>query len=281
MYTDSYDANNNEIGYVAQTWNGSAWVNDYQYMQTYDANNNDILSVEQGWNGSTWVNSSQSIYTYNANNIAISEIDQGWNGSAWVNNYQYTYTYDANNNLTNSLTQIWNSSAWGNSYLTVYTYNANHKATYYLSQNWNGTSWINAGYDNYTYDADNVERSSATHTYNTAGTKVVSGDSAYYYFTDVLGVNDVKGGSETVKVYPNPSNGRFCIALSHPALDAGSQPIIEVYNVLGENVMTEILRSAQGDNLIDLSSQPGGIYFYRVIANSGNIIGDGKIVIQK
>jgi len=54
-----------------------------------------------------------------------------------------------------------------------------------------------------------------------------------------------------------------------------------MYNMLGEQVLTETLRSAQGDNAIDLSSQPNGIYFYRVIANSGELMGEGKLIIQK
>jgi hypothetical protein len=34
-------------------------------------------------------------------------------------------------------------------------------------------------------------------------------------------------------------------------------------------------------NNIDLSSQPNGIYFYRVLNEDGSLAGEGKIVVQK
>ena len=92
-------------------------------------------------------------------------------------------------------------------------------------------------------------------------------------------INQAKGESEKVKVYPNPSNGVFTV-FCHPERSEGSQ-FITVYNIMGESVLTETLHSAQGNNLIDLSDKANGIYFYRVIANNGKIIGEGKIVVQK
>ena len=103
--------------------------------------------------------------------------------------------------------------------------------------------------------------------------------------------------SDQLTVYPNPSGGIFTISFSNPALDAGSQTIT-IYNVLGQPIFTETpvrtvhpggLRSAQpsragtggDDKIIDISKQPNGVYFYRVIANSGKVIGEGKVVIQK
>jgi sugar lactone lactonase YvrE len=91
------------------------------------------------------------------------------------------------------------------------------------------------------------------------------------------GINEVKGESAEVNVFPNPSSGKFSV-ICHPP--AGGTLQIKVYNILGENVMTEIRRLAD-DNLIDLTEQPDGIYFYRVIANTGNIMGEGKLVIEK
>jgi hypothetical protein len=93
------------------------------------------------------------------------------------------------------------------------------------------------------------------------------------------GINEVKGESEKVKVYPNPSNGVFTIAL------VGAQNFvpatIEVYNVMGEKVLTEILHSVQDDKVINLTEQPSGVYLYRVIAEDGSLVGEGKMVIQK
>jgi hypothetical protein len=93
-----------------------------------------------------------------------------------------------------------------------------------------------------------------------------------------------------IVVYPNPNNGIFTVAFGHPELVSGSQTIIEIYNVLGQKVTIETLKPVRtvqpggqvlGDNLINLSNQPSGIYLYRVIEENGNLLGEGKIVVQK
>jgi len=99
------------------------------------------------------------------------------------------------------------------------------------------------------------------------------------------GVNEMKGESEMVKVYPNPNNGVFALALSHPVpmaigIVSGTQTI-EVYNVLGARVYNGMLKQVQHDYEINLSSQPNGVYLYRVLTENGNLQGEGKLVIQK
>jgi hypothetical protein len=54
---------------------------------------------------------------------------------------------------------------------------------------------------------------------------------------------------------------------------------IEVYNMLGEKVYEETLCSTQGDNTINLSNQPNGVYLYRVLQQDGTLLGEGKVVI--
>jgi hypothetical protein len=78
-------------------------------------------------------------------------------------------------------------------------------------------------------------------------------------------------------LFPNPNNGTFTIQTS----GITSKSEIEVYNMVGEKVYNETLRQAQGDNKIDITDQPAGIYLYRVISESGNLIGSGKFVIEK
>jgi uncharacterized repeat protein (TIGR03803 family) len=93
------------------------------------------------------------------------------------------------------------------------------------------------------------------------------------------GINNLTVAKGTVNVYPNPSNGIFTIALSHAELVSASQTIT-VYNSLGEKVF-EALKQVQGDNTINLTNQPNGVYLYRVIDNSGQLIAEGKFMIQK
>ena len=89
------------------------------------------------------------------------------------------------------------------------------------------------------------------------------------------GISVVSAGSESVKVYPNPNNGVFTIKSS-----AGSgQSLVEIYNVLGENIYKSNINSVNTE--INLSNQPNGVYFYRVLKDNGSRIVNGKIVIQR
>ncbi len=81
---------------------------------------------------------------------------------------------------------------------------------------------------------------------------------------------------DTVSVYPTPSSGKFTFQLS-----VATQPVvsIEIYNTLGEDVKSEELRAKSTE--IDLSAQPNGVYLYRVLGESGSLVGQGKVVVEK
>jgi len=42
-----------------------------------------------------------------------------------------------------------------------------------------------------------------------------------------------------------------------------------------------MLKQVQHDYRIDLSSQPTGIYLYRVSNEDGTLLGEGKVIIQR
>ena len=79
------------------------------------------------------------------------------------------------------------------------------------------------------------------------------------------------GTSNTIAVYPNPTNGS--IYFTH--LQAGDR--IEVYDLLGELITSA---TGTGDRYsMDLSNKAKGIYLYRVTEN-GSPVGVGKVVVQ-
>jgi hypothetical protein len=47
---------------------------------------------------------------------------------------------------------------------------------------------------------------------------------------------------------------------------------------MGEKVYSQFL-IPNSQFLIDLSGQPNGIYFYRVLNEEGGLIGEGKVVV--
>jgi len=89
----------------------------------------------------------------------------------------------------------------------------------------------------------------------------------------VNGINELQQ-MESINAYPNPSSGVFQIANDKYRISK-----VEVYNVFGQKVYATSNGSYQTSNEIDLSSQPKGIYFMKVISE-GNIIGTGKLIVE-
>jgi len=95
-------------------------------------------------------------------------------------------------------------------------------------------------------------------------------------WTGPLGVDEVKSNSEEVKVWPNPSNGVFTVEQESEK----ENEVIEVYNELGEKVYSNELLARNYQFVIDLSSQPEGIYLYRILSGKGEALAAGKLIIQ-
>lgn len=94
----------------------------------------------------------------------------------------------------------------------------------------------------------------------------------------VTGVNTVSAGSAVLNIYPNPSNGKVIVNVANGSM-AASFNDIQVYNSLGEQVYPSYHMGTRFT--IDLSLQPAGVYFVRVISNKGYLVGEGKVIIQK
>ncbi len=86
----------------------------------------------------------------------------------------------------------------------------------------------------------------------------------------------VASAEPSVKVYPNPSTGTFNIDITNLSGVAN----MEIYNVLGQQIYTsQVKGSSEYMGQINLSSQPKGIYLYRVISENGSAT-SGRIVIE-
>ncbi len=94
----------------------------------------------------------------------------------------------------------------------------------------------------------------------------------------------VKSSAE-ITIYPNPNRGEFTLSVSN----VNEKCTIEIYNEMGQKVK-QILRSTQpartgigGDDkvMVDIRNRPNGLYFYRVVSQAGEFLGEGKIVVEK
>ena len=228
MHTNTYDANNNHTSQLVQYWNGSAWDNDNKYTNTYDANNN-----------------------------LTSQLGQTWNGSAWDNDHKFTLTYDANNNQTNILHQTWNGSAWVNYYKSTNIYDANNNKTSQLHQYWNGSAWVNSSKYTYNYDANNFLTSDTYIEWEATGTTITNGDSSYYYFHTVVGINNLTAQQGSISVYPNPSiDDIFIDGLT-------GNGVVAIYNMLGEKIMSREFNAALMPLKLNIKNIAKGIYIVR------------------
>ncbi len=88
------------------------------------------------------------------------------------------------------------------------------------------------------------------------------------------GISDEAPLSNQIYLYPNPNNGKFTIYLP----PSSSNSSLEIYNILGYEVLKSTLINSTTP--LDLSKQAKGIYLYRVISETGQLIGTGKIIVD-
>lgn len=79
--------------------------------------------------------------------------------------------------------------------------------------------------------------------------------------------------ANTISIFPNPSIGVFSLEFG---VGSGEKAEIEIYNSIGEEVYKSEVKSQK--EVINLSTQPKGIYFVRIVANDKTY--SQKIVIQ-
>jgi sugar lactone lactonase YvrE len=92
-----------------------------------------------------------------------------------------------------------------------------------------------------------------------------------------LGVNEIANSNE-IKLFPNPNNGKFTLEVKSEELRTKSD--VEVYNMLGERIYSSPFTINHLQFSIDISGQPAGIYLYRVLSETDNLISEGKFIIE-
>ena len=89
-----------------------------------------------------------------------------------------------------------------------------------------------------------------------------------------LAVKSLTNIKPSVKIYPNPSNGKFIVSMDN----TDGKAEMDIYNILGKRIFSSVLSSDTTE--VNISNQPAGIYLYRVITEKGNLITSGKIILE-
>ena len=98
------------------------------------------------------------------------------------------------------------------------------------------------------------------------------------YFIITTGIKSVTN-NEQLLIYPNPSRGRFTLAIKKA--DISAKQTIEVYDLTGKCVYRDQFMQIQNAYTFNISNNPNGIYFYKVFTESGNQVETGKLIIEK
>lgn len=99
--------------------------------------------------------------------------------------------------------------------------------------------------------------------------------------SSVLDINEVEAQREKINVYPNPSKGIFNFALTSGMKQF--QYAIEVFDVFGMKLPLVLTFSSTGAGKtasLDMSNYNAGIYFYRILTESGSVAASGKLVVE-
>ncbi len=94
-----------------------------------------------------------------------------------------------------------------------------------------------------------------------------------------LHVNQPATNNSGITVYPNPNNGRFILQGNFDISSQGVVPQLQIYNTIGQMIyQSSINPNIGGLSEIDISSQPSGMYLYRLLGGNGTVLGEGKII---
>ncbi len=147
-----------------------------------------------------------------------------------------------------------------------YSYSTNEGNTWSVNEKLSDNFDPHTGYPNQDKMGDYFDMISDNTGAHVAWANTLNGEEDVYYsyiIPQITGENEV-AGEFSISVYPNPGTGLFNITTGR------NNPDVIVYNVLGEKIMH--IKTGSSKSVIDLSQQPGGIYFLHAITAKGNMM---------
>jgi hypothetical protein len=260
---------------------------DHDYISMYYYNGDDLIDsvVATVWNGTDYENAYKDVYEFVGGQLSEYYYYE-WDGSSWYADMYSTYTWDGD-----KLTELVEQSSMTdikelvNEYKYTYSWLPNGNLDEEIDYEWDTdlSDWVESSkmdgvYDNtvnyedlvlpFAYEA--IEEGSpdmffahkvdTVFLYEPMVTKdwVDLGMMNFYYSTFV-GVNDDPSTYSAAKVYPNPASNKINIESTGTAQ-------IQLLDISGKLISN---RKIQGNAQIDVSGLNTGIYFVKIINESG------------
>jgi hypothetical protein len=105
--------------------------------------------------------------------------------------------------------------------------------------------------------------------------------SVFRYSKQWTGIENINTQGTQLIAEPNPANGKFTIQIVNGELKMINETQVVIYNSLGEKVYSSPFTIHNSQFTINLSNQPNGIYFYRALSDNGELLGEGKVLIER
>ncbi|MBN2279324.1 MAG: T9SS type A sorting domain-containing protein [Candidatus Marinimicrobia bacterium] len=142
---------------LEQTWDGSAWTDEYLYAVSYDEDGNILQTVLSYFDGASWEIEGRMTWTYDANGNELTLVSEELNESDVLTySSRETNSYNGDGNLSESIMELYEEDAWHLFFRYLFTYDEYDNVLSETDQMYDEESgtWIELVVITYTYTYD-------------------------------------------------------------------------------------------------------------------------------
>jgi hypothetical protein len=261
--TNRFNNYNNIISSLTEEWTfiSGSWIKKDSSFNSYDIHNNIRLETKLIRNGNEWINDSQTEYFYDLNGQIVRVLMTKWDGNSWENVSQYDHIVWANglDIPINWIMQRWINNGWLDQNRFSMTLDEYHSETSSMTEKWSGSSWVINNKSLTSYDLNRQKTSESTRVWNQDGSKIVYGDSTYY-FVQTVASQLKKTERDLVQFFAFQSinKNEFVIASRGEEIHS-----IELFNSNGQTVYSKF-NINQPNIHINSSNLKNGVYILKI-----------------
>ncbi len=300
-YSYNYDENNNRLHQTIKRWMEEEWQYDRKTSYSYDGENKLITILNQDYELDQWVNQRKDTLIYNDNNLRSEQLTDIWSLTEWKPHFKTTFLYNDQNYLIESDQRRWNDPDWGpfiryrftrddegraileiresilngeyeNQTKREWTYDNNGFLQEDYFSRWDSIMWVFDISRYYTYD----ERENLSYRLLKSWVDDDWEDDiqSFYYYRFPSNQTEIENVLD-FKITPNPSHGKFNLALNE---FTNKEIEISILSLDGKLIFHTLDILAEESTEINISHLNAGVYLIQIL--SDHKIGSKKLVLQ-